>query len=66
MSGYTTQLESLLEELLSNFEYDPSIGYYTFETEGGPAVLSEELSELIERGQDLLYGTEGEVEEDEI
>jgi hypothetical protein len=55
MSGYTLQLQNLLEELLENFEYDPGIGYYTFETDGGPAVLSEELSDLLDRANDLLF-----------
>lgn len=67
MNTYTNELESLLEELIEFFDFDPSIGYYTFETEDGPgAIMSDEFGDLLDRANDLVYGTDGDEIEDEI
>lgn len=57
--NYTQQLESLLEEILNQFDNDPNTCGYTHDDDEGQLLLiSSELSGLLDRANDLIYGTE--------
>ena len=56
--NYTNKLELLLKEILDQFEFDPGLKEYTFDTEDGPIIIGDDFSDLIDRGNDLMYGTD--------
>ena len=55
---YQTKLESLLEEILNQFEDDPNEGWLTYSADGDPFRVVDELSDLLDRANDLIYGTD--------
>lgn len=61
MSVYTLQLEEILQKIIDQFEYDPGQGEYIHENEeGGEVRCSSELSELLDRANDLVFFVEEE------
>lgn len=59
--NYTQQLESLLKEILNQFDNDPLGPGYTHETDEGEIVIvNSELFDLLDRATDLVYRTEDE------
>ena len=54
--NYQTQLTTLLEELLNQFEDDPQVGYLHYNDQDIPITVSQDLSELLDRANDLIYG----------
>ena len=56
---YESKLASILEEILNEIEFDPDLCEYTIETtEGGIAVVGSELASLVDRANDLIFGTD--------
>lgn len=53
---YQTQLTTLLEELLNQFEDDPREGWLCYDIDEQPYTVSQDLSELLDRANDLIYG----------
>jgi hypothetical protein len=60
---YQNKLESLIEEILNEFEDDPVVGWIHYGMEDEPSVCSDELQELLDRANDLIYGSEEEENE---
>ena len=54
--NYQTQLTTLLEELLNQFEDDPVSGWQHYDSLDQPYGVSEELNTLLDRANDLIYG----------
>jgi RIO-like serine/threonine protein kinase len=54
--NYQTQLETILEELLNQFEDDPEIGWIHYDVNDFPVHVNDELGELLDRANDLIYG----------
>ena len=54
--NYQTQLTTLLEELLNQFEDDPVSGWQHYDSLDQPCGVSEELNTLLDRANDLIYG----------
>lgn len=63
-NSYTRQLESTLEEILNHFMSAPEDTLYQTAThdekgtEVGLTFVSEELTELLDRANDLVYGVD--------
>jgi hypothetical protein len=63
---YENKLESILKDILDQFDFDPDLSEYTIETIGdGVAIVGDELSVLVDRATDLIYGSD-ESDEDEF
>lgn len=55
---YADRLEKLLGEILDQFEDDPSIGWIHYDTNNEPVIVSSDLSDLLDRANDAVYGSE--------
>ena len=59
--NYTQQLEQLLTEILDEFEDDPIHGWVTDDSVGEPFPVSNTLSDLLDRANDLIYSVEEDI-----
>ena len=53
--NYTQQLEQLLTEILDEVEDDPIRGWITYDSKDEPFEVSNTLSDLLDRANDLIY-----------
>lgn len=65
IDNYVSQLESVLEEILNYFDYDPTTGYTVEDAEGNLIEIPEELVVQVEKGNDLIFGTHEPIDDEE-
>jgi hypothetical protein len=53
--NYTQQLEQVLQAILDEFEDDPENGWMGFDTSEDPFIMHEDLGDLLDRANDLLF-----------